>query len=85
MFAKISKQKITEPLSIAAYHSFFYFRVILCSVHCHFLCRNHLVFFAVGKLFVMEMTMLMLVLDVVCVIFRLLVCLLVSVRVVMVC
>lgn len=42
-------------------------------------------FFAVGKLFVMEMTMLMLLLDVMCVIFYLLVCLLVSVRVVMVC
>lgn len=42
-------------------------------------------FFAVGKLFVMEMTMLMLLLDVMRVIFYLLVCLLVSVRVVMVC
>lgn len=42
-------------------------------------------FFAVGKLFVMEMTMLMLLIDVMRVIFCLLVCLLVSVRVVMVC
>lgn len=42
-------------------------------------------FFAVGKLFVMEMTMLMLLLDVMRVIFYLLVCLLLLVRVVMVC
>lgn len=54
MFAKSSKQKITELLSIAAYHSFFYFisvRVILCSVHCHFLCRKPLGVFCCWKAF----------------------------------